>query len=161
MLIDTETRKEVILEDGIHYIENNEVIKGIILVAKSKVWRWYDSYEKYLDDIIHTNLPSIAFKETKCKQLKEEIHEAREELFHPQRYGRKADYHKYLASNEWKAKRKEKLALNSICEICGSDKEIQIHHLNYNNVGSEQMDDLQTLCKKCHYKTHFKDGVKR
>ena len=63
------------------------------------------------------------------------------------------DYKKYMRSKEWKAKREEKLeACDHKCECEGGcyRKATQIHHLHYDTLGNESMDDLQALCPKCH-----------
>ena len=63
------------------------------------------------------------------------------------------DYQKYMRSKEWKAKREEKLeACDHKCECEGGcyRKATQIHHLHYDTLGAESMEDLQALCPKCH-----------
>ena len=70
------------------------------------------------------------------------------------------DYQKYMRSKEWKAKRQEKLeACDHKCECEGGcyRKATQIHHLHYDTLGEESMEDLQALCPKCHMK---KSGVR-
>ena len=65
-------------------------------------------------------------------------------------------YAKYLASKAWKEKRLEKLKQSATCECeggCLAPTE-QVHHRHYNSIGSEQMDDLQALCKRCHFAKH-------
>jgi 5-methylcytosine-specific restriction endonuclease McrA len=44
------------------------------------------------------------------------------------------------------------------CHKCGNEKNIQCHHLTYENLFHEEkhLDDLITLCKKCHKKIHNK-----
>jgi len=64
-------------------------------------------------------------------------------------------YLDFLNSNFWKEKRKWILkAHNNMCNKCGSDKSLQIHHLNYFTVGNEGGDDVIVLCKSCHEKEH-------
>ena len=63
------------------------------------------------------------------------------------------DYQRYMRSKEWKAKRQEKLeACDHKCECEGGcyRKATQIHHLHYDTLGEESMEDLQALCPKCH-----------
>ena len=70
------------------------------------------------------------------------------------------DYQKYMRSKEWKAKRQDKLeACDHKCECEGGcyRKATQIHHLHYDTLGEESMDDLQALCPKCHMQ---KSGVR-
>ena len=80
-------------------------------------------------------------------------------------------YYKYLQSPEWKKKRQE--ALNyygSKCFICGIEAGgskgidiwgnnyfcvLEIHHMTYQDLGQERMEDLIPLCKqKCHFLVH-------
>lgn len=63
------------------------------------------------------------------------------------------DYQTYLRSPEWKAKRQEKLdSCQHKCECEGGccREATQIHHLHYDTLGNESLDDLQALCPKCH-----------
>lgn len=60
----------------------------------------------------------------------------------------------YLKSEHWKNLRKEKLKLNPICELCGSDNNVEPHHLEYRNLYDVMVSDLQTLCRRCHVKEH-------
>ncbi len=77
-------------------------------------------------------------------------------------YDRKA-YEDYLKSDKWKEFRKSILELNysrkhkdkNYCEMCGwdfADFELEIHHINYNNLFNETMLDVHVLCKGCHIK---------
>lgn len=68
----------------------------------------------------------------------------------------KQQYHEYLQSEEWKQKReKRKCADLYECAICGSQTALNVHHLNYDNVGNEDIEtDLITLCHKCHAMLH-------
>lgn len=72
----------------------------------------------------------------------------------------KTEYAQYIASPEWKEKRKEVLALTrNRCEECEIprwlasivyDQDLHVHHLHYKSVGNEHPDDLQVLCRRCH-----------
>lgn len=67
-------------------------------------------------------------------------------------------YTEYLFSNWWKSKRKQKLgSVNYLCEKCGSNKQLQVHHLHYKSLGREKNTDLQVLCRACHEYCH--DGL--
>lgn len=71
------------------------------------------------------------------------------------------DYQKYIASPEWKKKRDERIKLdNNQCQICGSKTKLEVHHLTYDRVFQEDMDDLITLCDRCHRKVHGMDSSK-
>lgn len=63
------------------------------------------------------------------------------------------NYQTYLRSPEWEAKRQEKLdSCQNKCECeDGCHRQAtQIHHLHYDTLGNEDLQDLQALCAKCH-----------
>ena len=63
------------------------------------------------------------------------------------------NYHKYIQSEAWKEKRRVKLdACRRKCECEGgcTREATQVHHLHYDSLGNESLDDLQALCPKCH-----------
>ena len=63
------------------------------------------------------------------------------------------DYKKYIKSQEWKEKRQAKLETCDFkCECEGGcvREATQIHHLHYDTLGNERIEDLQALCAKCH-----------
>lgn len=65
------------------------------------------------------------------------------------------EYIKYLKSDTWKQKRINILRLIKKCEVCGSKKNLQVHHLNYNNIFNELYSDLKVMCKRCHDYEHL------
>lgn len=66
-------------------------------------------------------------------------------------------YSEYLQTDHWKKTRQTKLREHKKCQICGSEKNIQIHHKQYRWVGREPNGDLLTLCASCHalWHAHF------
>lgn len=53
-------------------------------------------------------------------------------------------------SEQWKAVRKERLLFdNGLCVFCKSPAE-EVHHVTYENVGKEHIEDLRSLCRLCH-----------
>lgn len=62
------------------------------------------------------------------------------------------DYERYLQTPEWQKKRTERLKIDNFkCTVCGRPMDLQVHHLNYDNIGHENVyTDLITLCKYCH-----------
>ena len=63
------------------------------------------------------------------------------------------NYRKYMQSPAWKEKRQAKLdACSEKCECEGgcTREATQVHHLHYDSLGNESLDDLQALCPKCH-----------
>lgn len=67
-------------------------------------------------------------------------------------------YGEYLRSPEWKARRKEALArAEEACQICGSPRDLHVHHRTYERVGCERPSDLTVLCGDCHHHFHAGD----
>lgn len=71
----------------------------------------------------------------------------------------KTEYRQYISSPEWQKRRKEFLAHHSHCERCliprwlaeiAYDQDLNIHHKAYENLGNEDDDDLEALCRRCH-----------
>ena len=62
------------------------------------------------------------------------------------------EYEKYIHSSAWRSKADKRLKLdNHICCVC--DKEAtDVHHLTYERFRNENMDDLVSLCRRCHEK---------
>ena len=44
------------------------------------------------------------------------------------------------------------------CEICGSTKNVDVHHMDF-NPQNNSLDNLQRLCRSCHLKAHRKPRV--
>ena len=75
-----------------------------------------------------------------------------------------AEYSRYLKSDEWAAKRAERLLLDdNKCALCdrpnGTRKDgvtpiLQIHHISYQRLGNEPMEDLISVCARCHKLLH-------
>ncbi|WP_377477665.1 HNH endonuclease [Olivibacter oleidegradans] len=64
-------------------------------------------------------------------------------------------YKNYLLSVEWKEKRRLVLERdNSLCQHCMTATAENIHHLKYDNLFNEPLEDLLSLCKPCHEKEH-------
>ena len=62
-------------------------------------------------------------------------------------------------SPEWQEMRMRVLKRDKfMCQECGSAINVQVHHLRYPDVwGEENIDDLITLCNRCHAKVHGKE----
>ncbi len=69
----------------------------------------------------------------------------------------KSEYIEYLQSAEWGEKRKILMGqADWTCSKCGG-KATQLHHINYENIGDEELDtDVIPLCKDCHDEVHSK-----
>jgi len=62
------------------------------------------------------------------------------------------EYRKYIHSSQWRQKADERLKLDGgKCCVCGGDA-TEVHHLTYENLGKEKMEDLVSLCRRCHEK---------
>jgi hypothetical protein len=71
-----------------------------------------------------------------------------------------SSYLEYLNSPEWKARRKAVLErCNRICERCHKYLVDEVHHLTYEHVFNEPLEDLQGLCKPCHKFLHRDSGI--
>ena len=63
-------------------------------------------------------------------------------------------YPRYLSSDAWKDKRRLVLSRDGgICREC-RNVAYEVHHLNYSTVGNESLEDLISLCRRCHTKKH-------
>ena len=64
-------------------------------------------------------------------------------------------YHAYLQTKEWYDKRNQVLKFSDYkCNRCEETENLQVHHLNYNSIGDESMNDLEVVCKSCHKGIH-------
>ena len=63
----------------------------------------------------------------------------------------RSDYHRYLASREW-ALLKEEVRTRSgdTCERCEKAPYQETHHVTYERLGHEDLDDLMAVCSPCH-----------
>lgn len=66
----------------------------------------------------------------------------------------------YLQSAEWQALRNQVLLRDHhTCCKCGlSPSSLDIHHIRYDHLGKEPLEDLVSLCRKCHQEVHDKYG---
>ena len=63
-----------------------------------------------------------------------------------------AEYDRYIHSSAWRKKADERLELDHhICCVC-SREATEVHHLTYDNFRQERMEDLVSLCHRCHEK---------
>lgn len=71
------------------------------------------------------------------------------------------EYREYLQSYEWEVKRENRLEIDEYeCQKCGSTTNLHVHHLTYENIFEENMEDLLTLCADCHKEEHLIEEVK-
>ena len=68
-------------------------------------------------------------------------------------------YKAYLASREWALKREAvRKRSGNKCERCKTGPQDAVHHLTYEHVGNEPLEDLQAICDPCH---EFLSGTSR
>lgn len=72
---------------------------------------------------------------------------------------REVEYYSYLHSDEYRAKRFQALKRGGYrCQKCGTARNLRVHHISYATLGTDaEMDDLVTLCDKCHEEVHAVD----
>ena len=69
----------------------------------------------------------------------------------------KENYDEFLQSSYWKKVREIKLKkAGKKCEVCGSRKNLDVHHNSYAHHGEEHkhLEDLVVLCRECHTLFH-------
>lgn len=72
----------------------------------------------------------------------------------------KQQYTEYLQSDHWqklrarKKRRVRKTAGKVRCAICGTEEQIETHHLQYRNIYDVLTSDLRLLCRRCHQVAH-------
>ena len=63
-------------------------------------------------------------------------------------------YERYMLSPEWRRKREQRLEFDQhTCQGCGATSKqyrLEVHHLTYERLENELIEDLQTLCVLCH-----------
>jgi hypothetical protein len=61
------------------------------------------------------------------------------------------DYHRYLASAEWKSRRERVMErAGGLCEACRVQPATEVHHLTYAHIGNEALFELVAICRPCH-----------
>ena len=67
----------------------------------------------------------------------------------------KVKYEAYLQSPRWAGiRRRVKERDGWTCQFCGTDEHLEVHHVHYRTVGSENGHELVTLCRLCHKGEH-------
>ena len=78
----------------------------------------------------------------------------------------KETYRRYLKTQHWQQIRAKVLQrAGNKCEMCGFEPwrpgTLQVHHLSYDRVGRESLEDLVAICPKCHMKIHGVDTASK
>lgn len=153
--------KTVIPENELHKLEHLKK-QGVELIAKDEsqpdyyiqLWAKHDAFEeaerlKKEEKKKKQSLLDLAFEREKATRLAIESRMAIEED------GTRSIYSDYIQSESWKLKRRERIELDKFqCKLCGSAINLQVHHISYEHLGHEPMDDLVTLCFGCHQWVH-------
>lgn len=68
---------------------------------------------------------------------------------------RRKAYDAYINSDKWKVLRKQVLRRDSYtCQVCKSQRAVQVHHLTYEHFQNEPLEDLLSVCLECHEQIH-------
>lgn len=68
----------------------------------------------------------------------------------------------YLWTREWRSTRRAKLDdVGYRCRVCKQSKDLQVHHLTYDHVGHEWLEELIVLCRGCHQSVHEQRDAQR
>ena len=60
-------------------------------------------------------------------------------------------YQEYLKTDHWKTVSwAAKWHAGFACQICGSEKNLQVHHRDYDSLYNERPEDVTVLCSRCH-----------
>lgn len=121
-----------------------------------------ENYRCFFYGQIKTNDQSII--EHADKDLKNLLHFMIEQMDPSQMLKNwfKEHYEIYINSDVWNEKRQACFKRDGfICQKCGSAKNLVCHHLNYEHLGDEPLDDLLTLCRSCHNSIHQVDNFKK
>ena len=74
---------------------------------------------------------------------------------------RKHNYPDYLRSEEWQQKRRAVLLrAKFICEKCSHEQATEVHHLTYERIFFERLEDLMAICGRCHSQLHSDIGAR-
>lgn len=67
----------------------------------------------------------------------------------------KNEYANYMNSARWTAFREVALArAKRRCRACSSPDDLHVHHLTYERLGNERLEDVVVLCENCHDIVH-------
>ena len=65
-----------------------------------------------------------------------------------------AERNAYLQSPKWKALRQQVIERDKFCQLSGATTNLEVHHITYDNLGNEYLEDLVLLSRKAHQFTH-------
>ncbi len=65
-----------------------------------------------------------------------------------------AERNGYFNSPQWQTLRQQVKARDKVCQLTGATDNLEVHHITYNNLGNEYLDDLVLLSRKAHQFVH-------
>ena len=66
------------------------------------------------------------------------------------------EFQDYIKSEKWKLLKEKRLEKDEFkCVLCKSKEKLVCHHLTYMRLYKEEINDLITLCSRCHKRIHF------
>ena len=60
----------------------------------------------------------------------------------------------YLLSPKWKALRQLVIERDVVCQLTGDTTNLEVHHITYDNLGNEYLEDLVLLSRRAHQFVH-------
>ena len=63
-------------------------------------------------------------------------------------------YHTYLQSSEWKSLVSKVKSRDQVCQLTRSSDNLEVHHITYDRLGSEDLSDLVLLSRSAHQFVH-------
>lgn len=68
----------------------------------------------------------------------------------------------YMKTEQWAELKQTRLMIAQYkCECCGSTNRLHLHHVNYERLTQELIEDVAILCEECHNKLHSILGYDR
>lgn len=61
-------------------------------------------------------------------------------------------HNEYIQTDVWKRKSKAMRDFYIYCDTCGTTENLTVHHLHYETLGRERMQDMSVKCWPCHEK---------
>ena len=111
----------------------------------------------------YDRMPASEFHHKPFRRTRKQKHELNQ-LIRTQKTGHesKSDwwerYSRYIHSPRWKSLKDAVMRERGVsCERCnasGSITKVHLHHLTYERLGRERMEDVQLLCERCHGAMH-------
>lgn len=99
-------------------------------------------------------------EEVKKEKVEEDIKEENYQIL-KRKLRRRYELEDYFKTDRWEELRSQRFSMdNHECVLCANQAE-QVHHRRYPEVlGTETVDDLVSLCGRCHLNHHYPPGLK-